>query len=415
MVLFLNIKNPAYYNIYTALTWFWRHIATTTKGLCWLFLWQQSAQAAVQNINILYVQQRQEVSAEPLLLKQAASNKTLAGATLAIDDSNTTGRFLKQHYQLTVVEGSNTGELISQLNALFAAQDAPVAVLVDVPESDFSAISNAVLSHGALVMNVSNRDDALRQSQCRARLLHTVPSRAMLADAMTQYLMSRRWREWFVVAGNTEDDQAYLSALQRAAKRFGAKIVEQKNWSFDTDLRRVAQQEIPLFTQHDDYDVVVVADEQHAFDKYFPGNTWLPRPVVGTEGLVPTGWHWTLEQWGATQLQNRFYSQFAREMTESDYAAWLAVRAISEAVTRTRSAAPGELYNYLISDGFELAAFKGRKLSFRAWSGQLRQPIPLVHPNGLTALLPLDGYMHPVTDLDTLGFDKPEVRCNMAK
>ncbi|MCP4232528.1 MAG: branched-chain amino acid ABC transporter substrate-binding protein, partial [Aestuariibacter sp.] len=184
---------------------------------------------------------------------------------------------------------------------------------------------------------------------------------------------------------------------------------------FDTDLRRVAQKEIPLFTQHDDYDVVVVANEQHSFDKYFPGNTWLPRPVVGTEGLVPTGWHWTLEQWGATQLQNRFYSQFAREMTESDYAAWLAVRAISEAVTRTKSTASDVLYDYLLSDSFELAAFKGRKLSFRAWNGQLRQPIPLVHPNGLTALLPLEGYMHPVTDLDTLGYDKPEVRCNMAK
>ena len=102
-------------------------------------------------------------------------------------------------------------------------------------------------------------------------------------------------------------------------------------------------------------------------------------------------------------------------MTESDYAAWLAVRAISEAVTRTKSTASDVLYDYLLSDSFELAAFKGRKLSFRAWNGQLRQPIPLVHPNGLTALLPLEGYMHPVTDLDTLGYDKPEVRCNMAK
>lgn len=392
-----------------------RFIATTTKSLCWLFLLQKSAFAAVQNIDILYVKLHAEMSAEPLLLKQPADNKTLAGAKLAIEDSNTTGRFLKQHYQLTVVEDNNAEGLIGQLKRLLSAQEAPGTVLVDVPENAFNVVSDVIRGSGALVMNISSREDALRQSQCAAKVLHTMPSRAMLADAMTQYLMSRRWREWFLVSGNSDGDKAFASALQRSAKRFGAKIVEQKQWSFDTDLRRVAQKEIPLFTQHDDYDVVVVADEQHLFDKYFPGNTWLPRPVVGTEGLVPTGWHWTLEQWGATQLQNRFYSQFAREMTESDYAAWLAVRAISEAVTRTKSTASDVLYDYLLSDSFELAAFKGRKLSFRAWNGQLRQPIPLVHPNGLTALLPLEGYMHPVTDLDTLGYDKPEVRCNMAK
>ena len=392
-----------------------RFIATTTKSLCWLFLLQKSAFAAVQNIDILYVKLHAEMSAEPLLLKQPADNKTLAGAKLAIEDSNTTGRFLKQHYQLTVVEDNNADGVISQLKRLLSVQEAPGTVLVDVPENAFNAVSEVIRGSGALVMNISSREDALRQSQCAANVLHTVPSRAMLADAMSQYLMSRRWREWFLVSGNSDGDKAFANALQRSAKRFGAKIVEQKQWSFDTDLRRVAQKEIPLFTQHDDYDVVVVADEQHLFDKYFPGNTWLPRPVVGTEGLVPTGWHWTLEQWGATQLQNRFYSQFAREMTESDYAAWLAVRAISEAVTRTKSTVSDVLYDYLLSDSFELAAFKGRKLSFRAWNGQLRQPIPLVHPNGLTALLPLEGYMHPVTDLDTLGYDKPEVRCNMAK
>ena len=392
-----------------------RFIATTTKSLCWLFLLQKSAFAAVQNIDILYVKLHAEMSAEPLLLKQPADNKTLAGAKLAIEDSNTTGRFLKQHYQLTVVEDNNAEGLIGQLKRLLSAQEAPGTVLVDVPENAFNAVSEVIRGSGALVMNISSREDAHRQLQCAEKVLHTVPSRAMLADAMTQYLMSRRWREWFLVTGNSDGDKAFANALKRSAKRFGAKIVEQKQWSFDTDLRRVAQKEIPQFTQYDDYDVVVVADEQHLFDKYFPGNTWLPRPVVGTEGLVPTGWHWTLEQWGATQLQNRFYSQFAREMTESDYAAWLAVRAISEAVTRTKSTASDVLYDYLLSDSFELAAFKGRKLSFRAWNGQLRQPIPLVHPNGLTALLPLEGYMHPVTDLDTLGYDKPEVRCNMAK
>ena len=203
-----------------------RFIATTTKSLCWLFLLQKSAFAAVQNIDILYVKLHAEMSAEPLLLKQPADNKTLAGAKLAIEDSNTTGRFLKQHYQLTVVEDNNADGVISQLKRLLSVQEAPGTVLVDVPENAFNAVSEVIRGSGALVMNISSREDALRQSQCAEKVLHTVPSRAMLADAMTQYLMSRRWREWFLVSGNSDGDKALASALQRSAKRFGAKIVE---------------------------------------------------------------------------------------------------------------------------------------------------------------------------------------------
>jgi ABC transporter substrate binding protein (PQQ-dependent alcohol dehydrogenase system) len=99
-------------------------------------------------------------------------------------------------------------------------------------------------------------------------------------------------------------------------------------------------------------------------------------------------------------------------MTEIDYAGWAAVRSISEAVTRTKSIDRDTLYNYLISDQFELAAFKGRPLSFRNWNGQLRQSIPLVHPHGLVTQSPQEGYLHPVSELDTLGFDKTEVTCD---
>ena len=98
-------------------------------------------------------------------------------------------------------------------------------------------------------------------------------------------------------------------------------------------------------------------------------------------------------------------------MNSKDYAAWLAIRSIGEAVTHTKSADPARLHGFILSDKFQLAGFKGRKLSYRPWSGQLRQPIPLVHPRSLVAQPPLEGFLHPVTDLDTLGFDKPESRC----
>jgi hypothetical protein len=44
----------------------------------------------------------------------------------------------------------------------------------------------------------------------------------------------------------------------------------------------------------------------------------------------------------------------------------------------------------------------------------LRQPIPLVHPRALVANAPLEGFLHPRSELDTLGFDRPETRCTFS-
>lgn len=380
--------------------------------LALVMLWPAFSYSEALNIDVIYVQQSSNDSVQPLLLKKTPENVTIAGAELAIKDSNTTGRFLQHHYTLTGFVSDNAEQLVTALKAHLSGQ--PVILLADVPSATLKVVADVALANGGLVINVGESDNNLRLSQCRGGLLHTLASRAMLTDAIAQFFMAKRWREWLLISGDGDGDKAYAASLERSAKRFGAKIVEKKVWQFDTDLRRSAQREVPLFTQGDDYDVVMVADEADLFGNYLPNNTWLPRPVAGTHGLSPRTWHWVLEQWGATQLQNRFYEQFSREMLDKDYAAWLAVRSVSEAVTRTKTNSPKALYEYLISSAFELAAFKGRKLSFRPWNGQLRQPVPLVHPHGLTSLSPQEGYLHPNTDLDTLGFDKPESRCDMA-
>ena len=176
-------------------------------------------------------------------------------------------------------------------------------------------------------------------------------------------------------------------------------------------MRRNAAQEIPLFTQARKYDAVVVADEDDDFGQYVLFNTWLPRPIAGTAGLEPVAWDRVVEQWGAAQLQSRFQEQAERSMTSIDYAAWAAVRSIGEAVTRTQSADAATIREYLFSDKFALAGFKGAKLTFRSWNGQLRLPIPLVHPQAVVALAPIEGFLHHTTELDTLGLDKPESAC----
>jgi ABC transporter substrate binding protein (PQQ-dependent alcohol dehydrogenase system) len=332
------------------------------------------------------------------------------GAELAILDSNSTGRFLKHSYQLEVAEQTDSDSLLAAARELHA-QGLRLFV-VNAPASTLRRLSQALPD--SLLLNAGSADDSLRQSQCLPNVLHTLPSRAMLTDALAQFLSVRKWQRWLLISGPTEDDHAYAAALKRAAKRFGHTIVAEKSWSFDNDQRRSAQAEMPLFTQTAEYDVVLVADEHGDFGEYLPYQTWYPRPVAGTQGLTPTGWHKTVETYGAAQLQKRFEAHAKRWMNDRDFAAWLAVRAIASGVTKLRQSDATAIRALALSDQLPLDGFKGRKLSFRSWNGQLRQPIPLVQPRALVSTSPQDGFLHPSSELDSLGFDQPEVTCNLA-
>ena len=156
---------------------------------------------------------------------------------------------------------------------------------------------------------------------------------------------------------------------------------------------------------------MVIADEANDFARYILFNTWEPVPVAGSDGMVPAAWHRAVEQHGAAQLQSRFHDRAGRDMRPIDYAAWAALRSIGEAVTRTGKGDAASLRGYILSEQFELAGFKGRKLGFRSWSGQLRQPIPLAHHSAVVALAPLEGFLHKRNEVDTLGLDKPNSAC----
>lgn len=332
----------------------------------------------------------------------------LRGAELAIIDSNSTGRFLKHSYTLQTANADSPQALLDAAQALH--QQGLRLFVVNAPVDTLRQLSAALPD--SLLFNAGSADDSLRSTACLSNVLHSLPSRAMLADALAQFLTVRRWNRWLLIVGQTPDDQAYAAALRRAAKRFGHTIVAEKAWSFDNDQRRSAQADMPLFTQTAEYDVVLVADERGDFGEYVPYQTWYPRPVAGTQGLTPVGWHKTVETYGAAQLQKRFEALAGRWMNDRDFAAWMAVRSISSAVTKLRQTDPMIIRQAELSDQLPLDGFKGRKLSYRAWNGQLRQPIPIVQPRALVSTSPQDGFLHPVTELDTLGYDKPEVTCH---
>lgn len=372
--------------------------------------------ATKMHVNIYYISHdnMHNYAVNPLLV--APENAGVAGAMLGINDSNTTGKFLGQDFKLqikhlptnAIPSGTVAGLPVDWATLL--PQTGLVLTALDSPYLQDLLAYNATLKEPHLLINVTNRDNRLRQTSCSIMLFHTAPSDAQITDALGQWLLSKRLNRVFLIDGDTPEDSQWVNSFQRTAKRYKIQIETTKKWTFNTDLRRTVSQDIPLFTQSSrPYDVVVVADTHQRFGQYVPYNTFYPRPVIGTAGLVADTWHPSIEQWGAKQLQNRFNDQYNRSMQHQDYDAYVAIRAIAYAVQQTQSMQANTIAKYMRGDAFQLAAYKGRKLTFRTYNGQLRMPIELTHPLGLVARAPHDGFMHPLTDLDTLGFDKREV------
>lgn len=337
-----------------------------------------------------------------------------AGARLGTEDNATTGQFTGQVFE--TAEFAATPETAeAALEEALAGEARFVLVLAD------DAVTLALADKAgdrALILNAKARGDRLRGEDCRMNVVHVAPSHAMVADALAQFLVWKRWNNWFLIAGSHPEDQDLAGALRNAAVKFGAEIVEERIFEDTGGARRTdtghvqVQKQMPVFTQEAaEHDVVIAADEAGIFAEYLPFQTWDARPVAGSAGLVARTWHPALEAWGATQFQNRFEAMAGRPMREEDYQAWLAIRIIGEAATRTNSGDFAVLRDHVLSPGFEIAGFKGQKLTLRDWDHQLRQPILLTTDALTVSVSPQEVYLHQVSQLDTLGRDRPETDC----
>ncbi len=339
-----------------------------------------------------------------------------AGARLGTEDNQTTGRFTGQAFE--TAEYAAAPEAATQALDQALAGGAQFIVILADDATTLALVDQA--GDRALILNAGARGDRLRGADCRANVVHVAPSHAMMADALAQFLVWKRWDEWFLIAGSHPQDRALADAFRTAATKFGASIVEERVFDDTGGARRTdtghvqVQKQMPVFTQDAaDHDVVIAADEAGVFSEYLPFQTWDARPVAGSAGLVPRTWHPALEAWGATQFQNRFEALAGRPMREEDYQAWLAVRIIGEAATRAQSSDFPVLRDHILSPQFEIAGFKGQKLTLRDWDHQLRQPILLATDALTVSVSPQHAYLHQTSQLDTLGRDRPETDCVM--
>lgn len=341
-----------------------------------------------------------------------AGSRPLPGAEVGIEEAKAIGQVIDTEFVLVHHRAEDVDELTSVVRHW--AKDGTRFVLVDLPAEAVASLAAETRSLDLLLFNVSAPDVSLRREQCQPHLMHMLPDHAMQMDALVQYLVKKDWKQLLVLQGPRQEDTMLVDALRHSSNRFGTDLVAVRPFELGNDPRRREHNNIPLLTAGENHDVVVVADSEGEFGRYVSYNTKLPRPVVGTTGLVPRSWSRVYERHGAPQVNDRFQRHANRHMDDADWAAWVAVKAIVQATLRTKSVSFAELSKYLKSEQLNLDGAKGPALGFRPWNNQLRQPILLATHDAVIARAPIDGFLHPRDTLDTLGDDRQESRCTFA-
>lgn len=374
-----------------------------------------AAVPAPQQVKIAFVQVDGDGRYAPIVASGRIALKKpehpFAGAQIGIDDAVPLLRILGAYFALERISVQSP-EAVAP--AIARAADAGTHFfLLDAPAQAYPPL--AALMHGrdVLLFNVSEPDDGLRRRLCIPQVVHIYPSRAQLMDGLVQYLVSRKWTNLLEFEGPSAADMAATEAFEHSASKFGAHIVARQKFVPGTDPRQREHNDPTLLSAiSSDFDVVYVADGDFDFARSVPYHLVRPRPVVGGIDLEPVAWHWTWDHNGAPQVNSRFEKRAnGRHMEGADWAAWIAVKMIVQAVLRTHSTDFIKDRAFILDGSFD--GDKGLAVSIRPWDHQARQAVLLAAPYQVAASAPVEGFLHQANVLDTLGDDAPESTCHL--
>ena len=380
-----------------------------------------TAQEAMDTLRIAYVEIADDERYEPIRTTERivlrAPHRPFLGAEVGIDDAAALKRVTGTTFALERIT-SSPGKVAQDIAKARTERGAGL-FLLDLPPVELRVAAAALKGTGALAFNISAAEDELRREMCAAEIVHAVPSHAMQADALVQLLVSKKWRELVLLEGPEAADAAFAAAIVRAAKKFGARLVAHSKFKLGSDPRdREVNNPALLTAINRDYDVVIVADAGLEMVRAVPFSTVRPRLVAGAGALEPEAWHWTWDRSGGPQVNGRFQTKSGGlRMSSADWAAWVSVKMIAEAVLRTQSRQVEKLKQYIVRTGSEpgggFDGGKGLAVSVRAWDQQVRQPMMLAGSLAVIAIAPMDGFLHQTNRLDTLGDDAPETSCRL--
>jgi len=334
--------------------------------------------------------------------------RSVGGAETAIKELRFHGKELGITFALNPKRFSKTEGLPKVIEEF--ADEGVDFVIADLKADLLLEAGALAESKGITLFNVSSAESGLRQEQCKKNIFHVIPSDNMLNDALSQHLASLKWRSILALVGPNPEDKILLDTFKASAKRYGLKIDDEREFVLGSDPRVREKNNTKLLTKGK-HDVIYVADADGEFARQLPYKTVKPTPVVGGEGLAPMAWHWSWDRFGAPQLGKRFEKLNERQMANNDWAAWMAVKMIAKGIQTIKSTEKKALVEFLTDSETIFDGFKGNRLNFRPWNNQLRQPILLATHNWVIQRAPVEGFLHQRENMDTLGIDEPESKC----
>jgi len=346
----------------------------------------------------------------------------LRAANLALYESKTSFEIFNVKPVIKTLNLESTSDYQSQLSAIHPDS----MVIVDTPEDTFIEVTKILNQLNLVTVNVRHSNTDLREDLCLPTLYHTIPSDRMYFDALVQFLIHSNWRKVLVVHGPSKVDHARVKTLNDSLLKFGADVSDIREFTLSRHPDDRDRNKPEFLTGGASYDVVAVIDTARDFGRYIQYRTRRARPVVGDVGLMPRGWHRTLERYGAPQLNER-YRLFngstrlpaSEAMSDAEFATWSAIKLITNSLNTISpsneplNAEPLDISRILSHPDAQVDLYKGTRGSIRHWNNQMRQPVLLTTAGAVIAIAPMPGYLHPLHFVDTLGLDASESECQL--
>ncbi len=348
-----------------------------------------------------------------LVIRERAS--PFDGVRAGIEEAATAGRIANAEFEAIRIPLKDARDAPDALRRAMSERQVRYFI-ADLPSAAYAPLLSEARSKNVLLFNISEIDDDLRGKSCARELVHVIPSRAMLADALVQFLVARNWKNVLVLEGPDPEDHILTQAFARSMKKFGARIVAQKTFVSGNDPRQRDSNNPALLTaSSSDYDAIFVADARLDLARDINYRTSRPRPLVGAIGLEAGAWNWTWERNGGPQVNSAFRRiSRGRKMQDTDWAGWMAVKMIAEATLRKGAADFAQQRDFIVNEG-RFDGAKGAALSVRPWDRQLRQQIFMATSDAVAGVAPMPGFLHQTETLDTLGFDSRESVCKLER
>jgi len=312
----------------------------------------------------------------------ARSSMALAGVELGVDEANRTAALFGS--SVTLVRSDASVPLAEAARMLVSGGATVLVAALD--DAGMAELAAAAAGWSVPLLNATASADALRRA-CSRHVFHVAPSRAMLVDAVAQWLAVTYPGKTVALVSGDANSTAMADRLQR---RIAGRMEVVRVAATDAEARYVGG------SSPAEAAVIVMGD---GVGRIAAGWPHADVPLVdlraldtasdsashpqSAAGLVvrPMAWHPSLDRFGADQLNRRFRLRAGRAMDGDAWAGWAAVKIATEAAMHATSTPGATIADQLAGERSAFDAQKGWPLSFRRWDHQLRQPVYVAAAN----------------------------------